>query len=50
MLKSGILEEFWDLDISDYIGKPEVVAVVKEYLSYLGNARKEGNRNVLSRK
>lgn len=42
MLKSGILEEFWDLDISDYIGKPEVVAVVKEYLSYLGNARKKG--------
>lgn len=42
MLKSGILEEFWDLDISDYIGKPEVVAVVKEYLIYLGNARKKG--------
>lgn len=42
MLKSGILEEFWDLDIKDYRGKPEVVNVLKDYMENLNNARTKG--------
>lgn len=42
MLKSGILEEFWDLDIKQYRGKPEVVTVLKDYMEHLDSAKEKG--------
>lgn len=42
LLHSGILEEFWDLDINQYQGKPEVTQIVLEYMAYIDNARKKG--------
>ena len=42
MLRSGILEEFWELSIDDYKGKQEVVNIVKDYIAHLKNARHKG--------
>ena len=42
MLRAGILEEFWDLDLDQFKGNEAVTKVVHEYLDNLDNARKRG--------
>ncbi len=42
MLSSGILEEFWNLDIDQYKGNEAVTKVVHEYLANMSNARQQG--------
>lgn len=42
MLKCGILEEFWPLEMEDFCGSSEVRALVEDYAGNLGNARKNG--------
>lgn len=42
MLSSGILEEFWNLDIDQYKGNEAVIKVVHEYLANMSNARQQG--------